>query len=84
MKSRRNEFTDSKSHLVYEFTEVIRVIDDFIYFPAWWMPMNSVNKWIHMIINYLNSCITLGQTFNEFTVEKNSYDHGITEFTGYN
>ena len=57
-----------RSHLVYEFTEVVRVIDDFIYFLAPWMPVNSVNKRIHMLINYLNSYITLGQTLNEFTV----------------
>jgi hypothetical protein len=37
-----------RSHLVYEFTEVVRVIDDFIYFPARWIPVNSVNNWIHM------------------------------------
>ena len=37
-----------------------------------------------MLINYLNSYITLGWTLNEFTVQMNSYDHGITEFKGYN
>jgi hypothetical protein len=61
-----------RSHLVYEFTEVVCVVDDLIYFPAWWMLVNSVNKRIHMLINYLNSYITLGQTLNEFTVWKNS------------
>jgi hypothetical protein len=51
-----------RSHLVYEFTEVVRVIDDFIYYPAWQMPVNSVNKQIYMFINFLNSYITLSHT----------------------
>ena len=57
-----------RSHLVYEFTEVVCVIDDFIYFPARLIPANSVNKRIHMLINYSSSYIALGQTLNKFTV----------------
>ena len=61
-----------RSHLVYEFTEVVRAIDDFIYFPARRMQVNSLNKRIHIFINKLNSYVTLGQTLNEFTVMMNS------------
>ncbi len=52
----------------YLTLHVFRLIDDFIYFPAWQMQVNSLNKRIHIFINKLNSYITLGQTLNEFTV----------------
>ncbi len=52
----------------YLTLHVFRLIDDFIYFPARRMQVNSLNKRIHIFINKLNSYITLGQTLTEFTV----------------